>query len=105
MTTLIADSGSTKTNWLLISNNGKIEKYQTEGINPVVGDSTLISNTIGKSFAPYVEGTKKNNILRRRVYQFEKRRCRKSTLQILSRRGNRSGIRRTCSCTRSLRTQ
>ena len=63
MTTLIADSGSTKTNWLLISNNGKIEKYQTEGINPVVGDSTLISNTIGKSFAPYVEGTKINKII------------------------------------------
>lgn len=52
MTTLIADSGSTKTNWLLISNNGKIEKYQTEGINPVVGDSTLISNTIGKVSRP-----------------------------------------------------
>lgn len=63
MTTLIADSGSTKTNWLLISNNGKIEKYQTEGINPVVGDSTLISNTIGKSFAPYVEGTKIDKII------------------------------------------
>ena len=63
MTTLIADSGATKTNWLLIPNNGKIEKYQTEGINPVVGDSTLISNTIGKSFAPYVEGTKIDKII------------------------------------------
>lgn len=62
MTTLIADSGSTKTNWLLISGNGKIEKYQTEGINPVVGDSTIISNTIGKNFAPNVKGVKIDKI-------------------------------------------
>lgn len=57
MTTLIADSGSTKTNWLLIENDGKINKYRTEGINPVVGDSSIISNTIGKSFAPKLNGT------------------------------------------------
>lgn len=57
MTTLIADSGSTKTNWLLIENDGKINKYRTEGINPVVGDSSIISHTISKSFAPKLNGT------------------------------------------------
>jgi N-acetylglucosamine kinase-like BadF-type ATPase len=56
MTTLIVDSGSTKTDWVLIAGNGSVTIYKTEGINPVVGDSKVIANTIKQSFAPQISG-------------------------------------------------
>lgn len=62
MTTLIADSGSTKTDWMLIEGNGKVRNYKTEGINPVVGDNDSIVRTIKKKFAPNVEGSVINDI-------------------------------------------
>ena len=34
MTKLIADSGSTKTAWKLISTSGEVETIKTSGINP-----------------------------------------------------------------------
>lgn len=62
MTTLIADSGSTKTDWILIAGNGTVKNYKTEGINPVVGDKATIVKTIKESFAPQIEGTHIDNI-------------------------------------------
>ncbi len=62
MTTLIADSGSTKTDWILIAGNGSVKSYKTEGINPVVGDKAIITKTIKESFAPNIEGTHIDNI-------------------------------------------
>lgn len=35
MVTLIADSGSTKTDWRLIDGDGRIQQFQTEGYNPL----------------------------------------------------------------------
>ena len=44
---LIADSGSTKTNWLAIDNNGKeIFKTKTEGLNPSVFEMEVIQKRI-----------------------------------------------------------
>lgn len=62
MTNLIADSGSTKTNWLLMSNNGSTRLFHTEGINPVVGDEETIERTISASFTPQVDNTEIDNI-------------------------------------------
>ncbi len=43
---LIADSGSTKTDWRLIANNGKIFSFKSEGINPYFHSSTSITRTL-----------------------------------------------------------
>ncbi len=44
---LLADSGSTKTNWLAIDNNGKeIFKTKTEGLNPSVFEMEVIKKRI-----------------------------------------------------------
>ncbi len=43
---LIVDSGSTKTDWLLVKNNSEIDRIVTGGINPVFHDSVMISNMI-----------------------------------------------------------
>ncbi len=56
MATLIVDSGSTKTDWIIIAGDGSIKTLKTEGINPVVGDMDAINKTITENFAPKVEG-------------------------------------------------
>ncbi|MGL4596642.1 MAG: N-acetylglucosamine kinase, partial [Bacteroidia bacterium] len=38
MSILIADSGSTKTDWRLIDASGRIHQHQTEGYNPYLVD-------------------------------------------------------------------
>lgn len=43
---LIADSGSTKTDWRLIAKNGKIFSFKSEGINPYFHTSTTITETL-----------------------------------------------------------
>src|SRR5674476_1558345 len=43
---LIADSGSTKTNWCLIKQNGEQQYFNTEGYNPYFVDSAYIVNSI-----------------------------------------------------------
>ncbi len=51
---LIADSGSTKTDWRLISGTGEIHSFHSEGINPYFHTSASIAETLHKlDFAPF----------------------------------------------------
>ncbi len=51
---LIADSGSTKTDWRLIAPSGEVFDYKSEGINPYFHTDESVSETLRKiSFAPY----------------------------------------------------
>src|SRR5690606_9455855 len=43
---LIADSGSTKTDWRLIAKNGKVFPFKSEGINPYFHTSATITETL-----------------------------------------------------------
>lgn len=47
---LIADAGSTKTDWKIIENSKTISAIQTIGFNPVLVSSKLIINELKKSF-------------------------------------------------------
>jgi glucosamine kinase len=48
---LVADSGSTKTAWRLISIEGKIQAFQTSGINPFYSDTQEISMMLKSEIA------------------------------------------------------
>lgn len=51
---LIADSGSTKTDWRLIANNGKVFSFKSEGINPYFHSSESVSETLRRfNFQPF----------------------------------------------------
>ncbi len=52
---LIADSGSTKTDWRLIDENKKIHQYATQGINPYFQSSDEIAAIIQKELIPQLE--------------------------------------------------
>jgi glucosamine kinase len=49
---LIADSGSTKTDWRLIDDNKQIHQYSTQGFNPYFQDSDQISEIIKSELIP-----------------------------------------------------
>ncbi|MCE3281154.1 MAG: hypothetical protein K0S44_3345 [Bacteroidetes bacterium] len=51
---LIADSGSTKTDWRLIDRNNKEYKFNTVGFNPFFQDSTMIANELNQLLGPEV---------------------------------------------------
>lgn len=46
---LIADSGSTKTEWAIINNDGEISKISTPGINPVMLSDSQLSDAINEA--------------------------------------------------------
>lgn len=46
---IVADGGSTKTNWCLIKENGDKIYFNTEGYNPFFVDSTYITNSLKKT--------------------------------------------------------
>ena len=51
---LVVDSGSTKTDWISLDNNGKIIfSTQTRGMNPQVLSSSIISERIINNFDLY----------------------------------------------------
>jgi N-acetylglucosamine kinase-like BadF-type ATPase len=51
---LIADSGSTKTDWRLITPSGEVLEFRSEGINPYFHTDESVSETLRRiSFAPY----------------------------------------------------
>lgn len=52
---LIADSGSTKTNWSLIDGNSVVEEINTTGINPFYQDEIEISIELKKQLLPKIE--------------------------------------------------
>ena len=55
---LIADSGSTKTDWCLISDENRTEKIRTSGINPFFQSETEITATLKKELVPQLSKVK-----------------------------------------------
>jgi glucosamine kinase len=53
---LIADSGSTKTNWALIDKGQVLKVFKTEGINPFFRSTESIYDEIKKDLIPQIEG-------------------------------------------------
>lgn len=49
---LIADSGSTKTDWRLVDDQGKIHQFSTSGFNPLFQTSVEIAKEIGERLIP-----------------------------------------------------
>ncbi|MFA6925308.1 MAG: ATPase [Bacteroidales bacterium] len=59
---LIADSGSTKTNWCLINNKNKTFYFSSTGLNPYFIGSSEIKKELRKRIIPFVESKKINEI-------------------------------------------
>jgi glucosamine kinase len=55
---LIADSGSTKTNWCFISDKMERIYFQTEGYNPYFVSADYISNSLQKNFPESIKNEK-----------------------------------------------
>lgn len=54
---LIADSGSTKTDWALVAPDGSVTKtFQTGGINPVLLTDEEVSGILSRELCPALEG-------------------------------------------------
>ncbi len=53
---LIADSGSTKTDWRHIKNDGSIVQYKTEGLNPYYESEETIATILNDSLLPQING-------------------------------------------------
>lgn len=51
---LIADSGSTKTDWALVENGMVLGKFQTQGINPFHQDDTTIITILQDELLPHL---------------------------------------------------
>ena len=54
-TILIADGGSTKTDWSIVSGNQEIERIKTRGINPFFQTEEDISAEIGDNLIPRIK--------------------------------------------------
>lgn len=54
MSILIADSGSTKTDWVLLDKNNVISQFQTIGFNPYFQSSNDICSEIQHNFLPHI---------------------------------------------------
>lgn len=55
---VIADGGSTKTNWCLINEAGRKIYFNTEGYNPYFSDSDYIENSLKTSLPEHIEADK-----------------------------------------------
>lgn len=56
MKTLLADAGSTKTDWLLRDNQGDALRFQTDGMNPSLLTDDEIRHILTTQLLPQVEG-------------------------------------------------
>ena len=61
MILLIADSGSTTTDWAVVSNTATLH-IKTPGINPVHQDDTTIESTITQALCPQMDGISPTHI-------------------------------------------
>lgn len=59
---LIADSGSTKTDWCLATEKTIVKRIKTEGINPYFQHEEEIATTLRTSLLPQLAGTKAERI-------------------------------------------
>ena len=57
---LIADSGSTKTDWALQSASGALKRFHTQGINPFHQDRTVITEILRQELLPHLDPNKVN---------------------------------------------
>jgi N-acetylglucosamine kinase-like BadF-type ATPase len=55
---LIADSGATKSDWILINNNEEQMRFQLVGLNPFYVDTIEIVTILSKELTPYIENKK-----------------------------------------------
>ncbi len=53
---LIADSGSTKTEWILVNNEKESSLYHTTGFNPFIIDSNYITQEVKRDLLSQIEG-------------------------------------------------
>ena len=56
MKTLLADAGSTKTDWLLRDNQGDALRFHTDGMNPSLLTDDEIRHILTTQLLPQVEG-------------------------------------------------
>lgn len=56
MTQLIADSGSTKTDWRFVSDHGPVRAFQTDGFNPYYQITDQIAATLRAQLLPMLNG-------------------------------------------------
>ena len=52
---LVADSGATKSDWVLINNNGDHARFQLVGLNPYYVDTKEIGDILSKELIPFIE--------------------------------------------------
>ena len=52
---LIADSGSTKTEWRVIDGDGKISQIKTDGVNPYYMTEAAISDVFSLGLKKYID--------------------------------------------------
>ncbi|MEG2337158.1 MAG: hypothetical protein RSC04_05405 [Bacteroidales bacterium] len=55
---LLADSGSTKTDWCLISKSGDEKYFQTIGLNPYFVDESMVDEILSKELDPFFDKSK-----------------------------------------------
>lgn len=59
---LIADSGSTKTDWRLVEHNNSVKAFRTCGFNPYYQDSKEILDSFQKELLPLLSGKRPDSI-------------------------------------------
>lgn len=52
---IIADSGSTKTDWSLVDKSGKITRVVTSGLNPYFVTEEMVKDILAKDLYPYLD--------------------------------------------------
>lgn len=60
---LIADSGATKSDWILLNKNEEPMKFQLVGLNPFYVDTIEIENILSKELTPYIENKKIQKVI------------------------------------------
>lgn len=59
---LIADSGSTKTDWVAVEKDNSMHKYETAGINPYFLKPPEIKEILEKELLPFLDGNRVENV-------------------------------------------
>lgn len=59
---LIADSGSTKTDWCLIDNRGEKQYYFTKGMNPYQQSEEQLANEVASALVPQLPSTRIDDV-------------------------------------------
>lgn len=59
---LIADSGSTKTDWRLVTTDGSIRAIHTDGFNPYYQTTEQIAHTLRRQLLPALDGSMVTNV-------------------------------------------